>query len=601
MMTQTPPRWDLSNVYTSLTAPELQADMQWVIDETKAMDQFFKEKLATLTGQSEPRMIAERLSPMVDRMNELIKKVGTIRAYLSSFISTDSFNQDAMRMNSRFSIGMVQVHNLSTRLQSWLGSIKAVLPEVLKVPGSAKEHAFALLEDAEQAQYLMSEAEEMLASELNLSGGRGWEQLQGTVTSQKTAEVEVDGEVKELPMPAVINLHGHPDEKVRKSAYEVEMQAWDEIKEPLAAAMNGIKGTVNTLNKHRGRVDALHSALDMARIDRETLEALIEAMQNSFPVFRKYFNAKAKRFGQEALPWWNLFAPVGEVRKSYTFDEAKKLILDNFATFSPELHDFAKNAFDNNWLDAEQRSGKRGGAFCMSVPGVKESRILCNFDGSLDQVMTMAHELGHGFHNYCMFQSGKTELQRNTPMTMAETASIMCETIVFNAIIGGVTDPQEELAILETSLIGDSQVVVDIASRFFFEKELFERREKSELSAEDLCDIMERAQLATYGDGLDKNHLHKYMWTWKPHYYSTHLSFYNFPYTFGLLFGLGLYAIYQERGADFVPEYKQLLASTGEGTAAELAARFGIDIRTREFWEGSIKLIEAKVDRYCQL
>ncbi len=600
-MTQTPPRWDLSNVYSSLEAPELTADMQWVADEIGRMDEYFREQLAVLDANSDPGGLATRLSALVDRQNELISKASTILAYLHGFMATDSYNKLALRINSQFSITLVQASNLATQVQSWLGSIKTALPEILKIEGSAKEHAFSILEDAEQAQYLMSQTEEMLASELNLSGGHAWEQLQGTVTSQKTAKVEIGGEMKELPMPAVINLHGHAEEAVRKAAYEVEMKAWDEIKEPLAACMNGIKGTVNTLNKHRGRVDAIHSALDMARIDRQTLDALMGAMEDSFPVFRKYFKAKAKRFGQEALPWWNLFAPVGEVRKTYSFDEAKTLILDNFAKFSPELRAFAEKAFDNNWLDAEQRPGKRGGAFCMSVPGVKESRILCNFDGSLDQVMTMAHELGHGFHNYCMFQAGKTELQRNTPMTMAETASIMCETIVFNAIMADVSDPQEELAILETSLIGDSQVVVDIASRFYFEKEVFERREKAELSSEDLCDIMERAQMATFGDGVDKEHLHKFMWTWKPHYYSTHLSFYNFPYTFGLLFGLGLYAIYRDRGADFVPEYKQLLASTGEGTAAELAARFGIDIRQRAFWEGSIKIIEAKVNRYCEL
>lgn len=237
----------------------------------------------------------------------------------------------------------------------------------------------------------------------------------------------------------------------------------------------------------------------------------------------------------------------------------------------------------------------------MSVPGVRESRILCNFDGSLDQVMTMAHELGHGFHNYCMFQAGRTELQRRTPMTMAETASIMCETIVFNAIIQQVSDPMEELAILETSLTGDSQVIVDISSRFLFEKEVFEQREKAELSADELNEIMERAQKATYGDGLDERYLQKYMWTWKPHYYSTGLSFYNFPYAFGLLFGTGLYAIYQQRGDAFIADYKNLLSSTGMGTAAELAARFGIDIRQRKFWEDSLAVIEKKVDRYCAL
>jgi oligoendopeptidase F len=247
------------------------------------------------------------------------------------------------------------------------------------------------------------------------------------------------------------------------------------------------------------------------------------------------------------------------------------------------------------------RDGKRGGAFCMDVPGVGESRILCNFDGTLDTVSTVAHELGHGFHNDCAVQAGKTEIQKFTPMTLAETASIMCETIVLDAALQQAQNTQEQLAILESQLIGDSQVIVDIYSRYLFEKEVFEVREKSELNADELCQIMLKAQKATFGDGLDERYLQKWMWTWKPHYYSTGLSFYNFPYAFGLLFGTGLYAIYQKRGASFVPDYKNLLASTGEAYAADLAARFSIDIRKKAFWQESLKIIEKRIDRYCSL
>jgi oligoendopeptidase F len=305
--------------------------------------------------------------------------------------------------------------------------------------------------------------------------------------------------------------------------------------------------------------------------------------------------------GKEKLPWWDVFAPSGKLDMQFTFPQARDFIIANFGNFSPELAAFARHAFEHNWIDAEQRKGKRGGAFCMAVPGVNESRILCNFDGTLDQVSTIAHELGHAFHNYCMFQAGKTPLQRNTPMTMAETASIMCETISFEAVLAQASDPQEVLGILETSLIGDTQVIVDIYSRYLFEKEVFEKREKAELSPEELCDIMARAQQATYGVGLDERYLHPYMWTWKPHYYSAGLNFYNFPYAFGLLFGIGLYAIYQQRGEAFVPAYKGLLASTGEGTAAELALRFDIDIRSRAFWEGSLQVIAKRIDRYASL
>jgi pepF/M3 family oligoendopeptidase len=378
-------------------------------------------------------------------------------------------------------------------------------------------------------------------------------------------------------------------------------RTWPKIQESLAAAMNGIKGQVNTLDHHRGRKDALHAPLDRARMDRETLECMLEAMQESLPAFRRYFRAKAARFGVEKLAWWNLFAPTGESNTSYSFAEARDFILRHFGDFSSDLRNLAQRAFDNNWIDAEQRDGKRGGAFCMEVAGVGESRILCNFDGSLDQVSTLAHELGHAFHNDCMVKANKTELQKKIPMTLAETASIMCETIVTSASLKEAKNSQEELAILETQLMGNAQVIVDIYSRFLFEKEVFDKRTKSELSADELCEIMESCQKIAYGDALDERYLQKWMWTWKPHYYSADLSFYNFPYAFGLLFGTGLYSIYRKRGPAFVEDYKNLLACTGEGTAAELAARFGIDLRQKSFWQDALRVIEGQILKYCSI
>jgi pepF/M3 family oligoendopeptidase len=394
----------------------------------------------------------------------------------------------------------------------------------------------------------------------------------------------------------LINLRNHPDEATRRRAYEAEMAAWDSVKEPLAAALNGVKGTVNTLDRRRGRTDALHSAIDDARIERSTLETMLGAMEASLPTFRRYFKAKAKRLGKASLAWWDLFAPIGQTETQYTYPQAKDFVLQQFGTFSPHLQNFAHHAFENNWIDAEMRDGKRVGAFCMGIPKVKESRVFLNFDGSLDTVFTLAHELGHAYHNECA--RNKTPLQKFTPMTLAETASIMCETIVFEATIKEAANPQEELAILETSLIGDSQVIVDIYSRYLFEKEVFERRVQSELNAEEFSEIMERAQSTTFGNGLDARYRHKYMWTWKPHYYYSGLSFYNFPYAFGLLFGIGLYAIYQQRGKAFIPEYQDLLASTGEGKAEDLAARFGIDLRSSEFWENSLDVIAKRIARY---
>jgi len=547
--------------------------------------------------------LAETISGYVDRMNGLLRVYATLRAYVYGFVSTDSYNTTATRIMSELEIHGVRLQRQAVLFQGWIGMVTEdpdALPRALEHEGSAKEHAFHLQETAEQSRYLMSEAEETLASELSLSGAMAWEKLQGVVASQVKVPFERGGKVENLPVTVIQNLSRYdPDEDVRRRAYEAEVEAWERWREPLAASLNGIKGTAITLYKRRGRTDPLHQTLDQARIDRETLEALLNAMHGSFPIFRRYWHAKAERLGKTALAWWDIWAPVGRSERRYSFAEARDFMLGQFGTFSERLADFAERAFERSWIDAEPRDGKRGGAFCMEILGVEESRILCNFDGSLDQLTTIAHELGHAYHNQC--QAGKTPLQRETPMTLAETASIMNETVVTDAALAQAASPQEELAILETFLVNAAQVIVDIYSRYLFETEVFERRAKAELSADDFCEIMIRCQKETYGDALDHDHLHKYMWAWKSHYYIPELSFYNFPYAFGLLFGLGLYAIYQERGEAFLPEYDALLRSTGEGKAADLAARFGIELNEPAFWEASLKVIEGRIERYLSL
>ena len=600
-MTVSAPRWDLSNVYPSLESEEFKAAVDDYKKQVAALEKYFKNKLSKANAKTKASDLAPLVGKAIDQINKIQTLSATIVPFIYSYVTTDSRNKAAMKALSEFEQASLPMNQLMTQFTAWLGKLAPKLDQVIKNNKSAATHAFMLREAAEQSKYLMSEAEEALAAELSLSGGNAFDKLQGTVTSQLSVDFELDGKVQKLPMPALINLRSHPDEATRRRAYEAENKAWEEVKETLAACLNGVKGEVNTLNKRRGRKDAIHSSLDAARMDRKTLDAMLVAIKDSFPMFRKYFNAKAKKLGKEKLAWWDIFAPMGKADKVYSFEEARDFILENFGKFSPDLAAFAKRAFDNNWIDAEQREGKRGGAFCMEVQGLQESRILSNFDGSFDQVSTLAHELGHAFHNECAYQANKTILQQLTPMTLAETASTMCETIVTEAVLAATDDPQEELAVLEAQINGASQVTVDIYSRYLFEKEVFERREQSELSADDFNDIMERAQKETYGDGLDERYLQKFMWTWKPHYYSTGLSFYNYPYAFGLLFATGLYAIYQQRGESFVEDYKNLLASTVEETAAKLARRFGIDITKRKFWDDSLAIIAQRVDRFCEL
>jgi pepF/M3 family oligoendopeptidase len=600
-MTVSAPHWDVSNIYPSLESKEFKAAVKQYRKKVAALEKFFKTKVSQTGAKSKAKVLAPLVGQAIDRMNEIDLLSSTIAPFIYAYVTTDSRDKVAMRAMSEFEQASLPMRKLTVQFEAWTGKIAPKLDKVVKANKVAAAHEFMLRESAEQSKYLMGEQEEALAAEMSLSGGNAFEKLQGTVTSQLSVDFELDGKQQKLPMAALINLRSHPEEVTRHRAYDAENQAWATVAETLAACLNGVKGEVNTLNKRRGREDAVHSALDAARIDRKTLKAMQAAMQDSFPMFRKYFKAKAKKIGKDRLAWWDIFAPVGKTDKTYSFEDARGFILKNFGEFSPDLQAFAQRAFDHNWIDAEPRDGKRGGAFCMGISGVQESRVLCNFDGSFDQVTTIAHELGHGFHSDCAFKAQKTELQQLTPMTLAETASTMCETIVTEAVLASTQDPQEELAVLEAQIQGAAQVVVDIHSRYLFEKEVFERRAEAELSVDDFNDIMQRAQKATYGDGLDERYLQKYMWAWKPHYYSPGLSFYNFPYAFGLLFATGLYAIYQQRGPAFVEDYKSLLASTGEATAADLAARFGINIRKKKFWEDSLAVFGKRIDRYSAI
>ncbi len=278
----------------------------------------------------------------------------------------------------------------------------------------------------------------------------------------------------------------------------------------------------------------------------------------------------------------------------WEYDEAASFIIEQFGTYSSKLSNFAARAFREQWIDAEPRVGKVDGAFCAPLRK-DESRVFANFKPSYGGMSTLAHELGHGYHNLNL--AHRTMLQQDTPMTLAETASIFCETIVREAALrkAGV---QEQISILEASLQGSCQVVVDITCRFLFEQRLFEARQQRELSVAELNNVMLEAQRETYGDGLDENALHPYMWAMKPHYYSTDTSFYNYPYMFGLLFGLGLYAQYQQDPEKFKQGYDNLLSSTGLADAATLAAQFGIDIHSADFWRASLDIIREDIERF---
>lgn len=583
--THTLPRWNLSAFFPGLDSAEFASAVRDVENKLSGLER----KLDELENADQNTAI-ERFDEVAGAINEVSDDFRLIRGYVHGFVTTDSRNEAAQARQSELAKPAIRLSKISTRFTQWVGQIPK--DKLLQHSAAARDHEFAIDKIKTEAEHLMSPPEEALASDLSETGGSSWSRLHGNFTSQ--LRIELMGETQ--PISALRNMAFDSNRENRKSAYEMELQAWEDNALVVAACYNAIKGETITLHEKRGWPSVLDHAILNTNIDRPTLEAMLSAAEDAFPVFRRYLQAKSRYLGNDgALPWFDLFAPVGE-GDEWSYEQAKEFVTRHFHSYSPKMGRFAERAFEEDWIDVPPADGKRDGAFCMPVRH-DESRILMNFKPAFGAVSTLAHELGHAYHNVCL--SGRTALQRRTPMTLAETASIFCETIVKRAALRESSD-QEALPILEASLQGATQIVVDISSRFRFEKASIEGRAKRELASRELCDLMLQAQKETYGDGLDQDALHPYMWAAKPHYYS-YSSYYNYPYMFGMLFGLGLYKVYQDEPEGFPKRYDYLLSSTGMADAATLGERFGIDIQKKEFWAGSLQIIAEDVEKFERL
>jgi pepF/M3 family oligoendopeptidase len=586
------PHWDMAAVFPSLRSTEFSQAYDALLAEIDAVVAVADDKdirkgdVSQVTGD-----VVATFEDVLGRLNDIGDRVREIQAYLYAFVTTESHNDEAQAKMSEFQMALVGLSKIGTRFVAWVGGLD--VEDLIASSQVAKDHAFAVRRAVKEATLQMSEIEEDLASSLSPSSRGAWGRLHGNVTSRVMTDLKrPDGTVERLPMAQVRGMADHPDAAIRKAAWEAQMETWPGVEVPLAAALNSIKGWENEINARRGFPDALESALFNNNVDRTTLEAMQEACVESFGDFRRYLKTKAKLMGKDKLPWYDLGAPVGGEGRHWDWDDCASFIVEQFGTYSDALADLAAKAFLERWIDAEPREGKRDGGFCMGVHR-DVSRILVNFTHRSMSVATVAHELGHAYHNTNM--AHLKPYQRRTPMALAETASTFCETIVSRAIFAAASE-EEKLGILNEDLVRDNMIVVAIHSRFLFEKHVFEMRQKRELSATELNEAMTRFQLECFGDALDPEVTHPYMWCVSPHYYS--LAYYNWPYTFGLLFGLGLYKRYESDPDAFRASYDELLASTGSDDAATLCARFGIDIRTPDFWRASLDVIRERIDAF---
>ena len=468
------------------------------------------------------------------------------------------------------------------------------LMELVENDEQLKVYSYLFANIQKSSKYLLGGQCEKIMAMMEMSGGNAWSDLQSYVTS--TVPVTYRGETTNLP--SIRNLAYDADPQVRKEAYEAELDCYKQIEAPVAFALNSIKLETITDCQLRGYASPLERTLKHSHMEQATLDAMLGAMDEYLPKFWQYLKAKGKALGHEnGLPWYDMFAPMGGCSTKFTAEEARNYLVELFAGFDQELADMVATAFDNDWIDFYPRSGKQGGAFCAGVPCIGQSRILTNFDGTFSDVVTLAHELGHAFHNQCI--RDHKILNQNYSMPVAETASTFNECVVMAAAIQTAKDKNEKLALLESQLQDAAQIICDIYSRFRFEAQVFARREQEFMHADTLCNIMLDAQKQCYGDGLDPNVLHPYMWVCKSHYYGP--TYYNFPYAFGGLFARGLYAQYEKEGAAFIPKYKKLLFTTPIASAEDTAKVADIDLTDKAFWRAALQTIADQIDLVCQL
>lgn len=579
--------WNLSILYTGLDDPAYEADIA-AVEEAGHTLHALVEEAPTLP-------LKERVEKLLLCQESYSRLVSKLFRYQSLCLSVNTEDGKMMAEQNR----LMRIYSASTADTTAANRILGQIPDIDALAEESdlvKEYHYLLEQTKKQCTHLLSNDVEAMISAMDMTGGSAWGSLQGYLTS--TVKVDYDG--KEVTLSEIRNLAYSPDPAVRKTAYEAELASYEKIQDAVAFALNNIKNQVTMLCEKKGFASPLAQALEQAQMSRQTLDAMMEAITDYLPVFRKYLRKKGQLLGYEnGLPWYELFAPLGKADQTYSLEECRDYLLNCFSTFTPDMADMMKEAFDNEWIDFYPRNGKSGGAFCAELGELKQSRILTNYDGTFGAVDTLAHELGHAFHNRQM--ENERILNQDYPMPVAETASTFNEVFLGDYALKHATSKEEKLALLESDLREKTQCIVDIYSRYLFESAVFEESQNRFLMAEDLKNIMLDCQKKAYGDGLDENILHPYMWLCKSHYYSSGLSFYNFPYAFGNLFAQGLYALYQKEGTAFVANYKEMLRTTSIHSIEEDGAQLGIDLTKKEFWKASLQMIADEIEEFCAL
>lgn len=585
-------RWSLKELYPSFDSEEFVNDIERLKEDINLVNIWTHNMIKGYEN------LEENIESYIESQNQICSLYTRLASFCSLTLSADALNTTAQSYLEKVEKIFLPMVEVSTIFNKWIISLYDI-DSIINSRNSIKEHEFYLREIIERKAYALSDREESTISKMKQTGSVAFGNLQKLLISTHKVDIEIEGKIESIPLTILKNFAFSNDKDMRKSSYEAELESYKKIEQPIVAALNGIKGEVITISNMRGYKSPLHYTLVNSRMDEDTLNSMMTAVKESLPEFRRYYQRKGEMLGhKDGIPYYDIFAPIGSNNKTYSYEEARDFIVSNFSSFSNDLGGFAQNAFEKGWIDAEPRNGKRGGAFCSNIHTIKESRILSTFNGSFKNVTTLAHELGHGYHGHIL--SKESYLNSKYPMPIAETASLFCETLVRDAAINN-SDKKTAFTILEGEINNSSQVIVDIYARFIFEKALFEKRKSSALSLEEIKETMIESQKKAFGTSIIESTLSPYAWINKPHYYYAERNFYNFPYTFGLLFAKGLFARYKKVGFEFTKEYDKLLSITGKASLKDIGNSIGIDITKIEFWRESLDGIKYNIQKFIDL
>lgn len=535
--------------------------------------------------------------------NEIISKgIGEARTFMSGLASANTNDTKARTNLNLISNLSKDLSNTNIVLQKKIAEINEKDFNEMLQKEPFKTSAFSITEIREQAQKLLSTKEEELLNNLSIDGFHGWGDMYNELVSTVKIPVKENGEVVVLSAGQFENKMGsEKDPSKRAEMLKIWEKAWEGKADLFANTLNHLAGFRLADQKSHKIKHFMEPPLEYNRMKKETLDAMWNTISDNKAKIVEYFNRKARLLNIDKLSWLDVAATVsvGDFEpKTYTYSEAADFIIDNFKSFSPKMADMSQKAFDERWIEAEDRSGKRPGGYCSNLPESEQSRIFMTFSGSSDNVSTLAHELGHAFHSSVL--RDLPLLNQRYAMNVAETASTLAELVVSDATIEAASSEAEKITLLDEKISRGAVMMMNIHARYLFESNFYAERQKGIVTAERLSELMLAAQKEAYEDALET--YHPMFWAAKLHFYSTGVSFYNFPYTFGYFFSLGIYARGLEADDSFEADYIALLRDTANMTTEDLAEKhLAVDLTKSDFWQDAIDLVHADVEEYLQL